>query len=160
MRAFLNEVTELDRRRITCQPIPARWATLASRRDLNWRRFPFDRNSLSDIPTDPGFFCFFVGPPPESLPPVGFPLYFGRTEHRNLRYRFAEYIQEQGDPTARPQVRDFLEIFEGELVFLCSTFSGTPEEMILTGRQILDALRPAFSETAYEAEAQPGQGAW
>ena len=160
MRAFLDELTELERRRITCQPIPARWAGLEARSDLDWRRFPFNRTAMGEIPTDPGFFCFFIGPPPESLPPVGFPIYFGRTEHRNLRFRFAQYIQEQGDPDIRPQVRDFLEVFEGELFFLCARFTGSPEEMTSTARQILDALRPAFSDPAYEAEAQPGQGAW
>jgi len=159
MRAFIDEVAELERRRITCQPIPARWATLATRADLNWQRFTFEAGATDQIPREPGFFCFFVGDPPATLPPVGFPLYFGRTD-RTLRRRFAVYLLEQQDDATRPQVRDFLEIFEGELTFYCSTFDGTPDQMSQTAHDIIDALRPAFSDPEYIAEAQVGEGAW
>ncbi len=159
MRAFLDDIAELERRKITCQPIPNLWSALGARTDIHWQRFPFVPGATNQIPREPGFFCFFVGDPPATLPAIGFPLYFGRTE-RTLRRRFATYVNEQQDAGLRPQVRDFLEVFEGELTFLCSPFDGTPEQMNDLARVILDALRPAFSDSGYEAEAQPGQGAW
>ena len=102
MRAFLDEAEEHALRLITCQPIPARWTALAQRTDLNWQKIAFNGAELNSVPREPGFFCFFIGPPPSSLPPVGYPLYFGKTE-RTLRRRFAEYIQEQHDRASRPQ---------------------------------------------------------
>lgn len=159
MKAFVNKGAELERRKITCQPIPALWAALGARTGIAWQRFPFDPSSVDQVPRQPGFFCFFVGDPPANLPAVGFPLYFGRTE-RTLRRKFALYVNEQRDGGIRPQTRDFLEIFEGELTFLCSPFDGPSDQMNDLAREMLDALRPSFSDFAYEAEARPGGGAW
>lgn len=158
MRAFYEDVAQLERRKITCQPIPARWGAFEGR-DMRWQKFPFAQAETGRIPRGPGFFCFFVGPPPASLPPVGYPLYFGRTED-TLRRRFAEYIQEQQGAVSRPQARDFLEIFEGELFFMCTTFDGDPEAAADAARELREALQPAFSDTEYEASVAPGEGAW
>lgn len=159
MKAFYDEVAEAERRVITCQPIPAKWATLAARTDIQWEKFPFEASAAGDIPRSPGFFCLFVGDPPADFPAVGFPLYFGRTD-RTLRRRFATLIQEQQGAVPRPQVRDFLEVFEGELTFLCSVYDGPADKMTETAQEILDALRPAFSDPEFAAAAQLGQGAW
>jgi hypothetical protein len=158
MRAFYEDVAQLERRKITCQPIPARWPAFA-RHAMRWQKFPFSQTEAGRVPREPGFFCFFVGQPPASLPPVGYPLYFGRTES-TLRRRFAEYIQEQQGVVSRPQVRDFLEIFEGELFFMCTTFNGSADEAAEAAREIREALQPAFGDSEYEASVELGQGAW
>ena len=38
MKAFVDEVTELERRKITCQPIPSLWAALGARTGIAWQR--------------------------------------------------------------------------------------------------------------------------
>lgn len=158
MQAFYEDVAQLERRKITCQPIAARWAAFEGRA-MQWQKFAFLQSEAGRLPREPGFFCFFVGPPPASLPPVGYPLYFGRTED-TLRRRFAEYIQEQQRTVSRPQERDFLEVFEGELFFMCTTFDGSPQEAATAAREIRAALQPAFGDSGYEASLKPPQGAW
>ncbi|HEY0034197.1 MAG TPA: hypothetical protein VGB81_13100, partial [Devosia sp.] len=102
---------------------------------------------------------FFVGPPPATLPPVGYPMYLGRTS-RTLRQRFREYLREQHDPTGRQHVRKFLNVFEGELSFMCTEFNGPYAQLVATERALLDAMMPAYSDSGYSAEVRAGRGAW
>ncbi len=158
MQAFYEDVAQLERRKITCQPISSRWAAFEGR-DMVWQKFPFAAGEAESLPRECGFFCLFVGPPPASLPPVGYPLYFGRTED-SLRRRFAELIQEQQRIVSRPQERDFLEVFEGELFFMCTPFDGSPDEVANAARELRAALMPAFGGSEYEASLEPPKGAW
>lgn len=159
MKAFLEGIAVDELRRIECQPFPARWAALAHRDELRWRAYPFEDAAAGRVPSEPGFYCFLVGPPPAALPQVGYPLYLGKTE-RTLRIRFREYLREQNDNTGRLHVRKFLNVFEGELTFMCTTFDGTHQEVIDTERALLDAMMPAYSDSGYTAEVRAGRGAW
>ena len=159
MKAFLEGIAGLELRKITCQPIPARWGAVAGRERLRWERFDFDAGAVDTIPQHPGFYCFFLGPPPDGLPPVGYPLYLGKTE-RTLRQRYREYLREQAAGEGRTHVRKFLDVFEGELAFLCTTFNGTHDEVMAMERALLDALMPAYSDSGYSAEVRAGRGAW
>jgi hypothetical protein len=159
MRAFLEDVAGLELRIISCQPIPARWSAFESNEDLSWIRIPFENGSIDSVPQSKGFYCFFVGPPAGALPPVGYPMYLGRTS-RTLQKRFSEYLHEQHDPAGRKHVRKFLNVFEGELTFMCTEFSGTYEELVATERVLLDAMMPAYSDSGYSAEVRAGRGAW
>lgn len=158
MKAFL-EGLGLEHRLITCQPIPARWAAFEARDDLTWTSIPFEAAAVDQVPQGHGFYCFFVGPPPNALPAVGYPLYLGRT-WRTLRQRFREYLREQNDPGGRYHVRKFLNVFEGELAFMCTEFNGTYDELVATERALLDAMMPAYSDSGYSAEVRAGRGAW
>jgi len=159
MRAFLEGVAGLELRKIICQPIPARWMTFTGRTELQWTRYPFDAAAFSRIPSEPGFYCFVVGPPPSTLPQVTFPMYLGKTE-RTLQIRFGEYLREQHDANGRLHVRKFLQVFEGELDFMCTVFRGTHQEVVDTERALLDAMMPSYSDSGYSAEIRAGRGAW
>lgn len=159
MKAFLEDIATLELRKITCQPVPARWASFHGRTDLQWQPFPFSAGALRRIPQQPGFYCFFVGPPPSCLPQVGYPMYLGKTE-RTLRTRFAEYLREQNEQSGRVHVRKFLNVFEGELMFMCTEFAGNHQEVLDTERALLDAMMPAYSDSGYSAEVRAGKGAW
>lgn len=159
MRAFLEDVATLELRIIRCQPIPARWAAFEGRADLDWIRVPFENGAIDRVPRSKGFYCFFVGPPAGALPPVGYPMYLGRT-WRTLRQRFSEYLREQHDPAGRQHVRKFLNVFEGELTFVCTGFNGTYKELVDTERALLDAVMPVYSDSGYSAEVRAGRGAW
>jgi len=159
MKAFLEDVLGLEGRLITCQPIPARWAPFGQRNDLNWISVPFDAAQRDQVPLARGFYCFFVGPPPGALPAVGYPMYLGRTG-RTLRTRFGEYLREQDDPGGRLHVRKFLNVFAGELTFMCTEFNGDDRALAETERALLNAVMPAYSDSGYSAETRAGRGAW
>lgn len=159
MRAFLEDIAGLELRVISCQPIPARWTAFEGRDDLNWIGIPFEERAINRVPRSQGFYCFFVGPPGGVLPPVGYPMYVGRTS-RTLRERFQEYLREQHDTAGRTHVRKFLNVFEGELTFMCSEFNGAYDELVATERALLDAIMPAYSDSGYSAEVRAGRGAW
>jgi len=159
MQAFLDGLARLELRVISCQPIPGRWAAFALRTDLNWMSYPFEPGAIDTIPLSQGFYCFFVGPPPSTLPPVGYPMYLGRTR-RTLRQRYREYLREQHEPTGRQHVRKFLNVFEGELTFMCTEFNGSYADLVATERSLLDAMMPAYSDSGYSAEVRAGRGAW
>lgn len=159
MKAFLEAEFGLELRLITCQPIPERWAAFDPRDDLEWKGFPFDPASRDLIPRSQGFYCFFVGPPPRALPSVGYPMYLGRTR-RTLRERFGEYLLERDDPAGRRHVRKFLNVFDGELTFMCTEFDGDYDALVATERALLDAVMPAYSDSGYSADVRAGRGAW
>lgn len=159
MNAFLEGIATLELRRIVCQPVPARWAPFHGRADLQWQPFPFNAAALQSIPQQPGFYCFFVGPPPAALPQVGYPMYLGKTE-RTLRARFAEYLREQNEDAGRVHVRKFLNVFENELTFMCTHFAGIRQEVKATETALLDAMMPAYSDSGYTAEVRAPREAW
>lgn len=69
-------------------------------------------------------------------------------------------MRERQDPAGRYHVRKFLNVFEGELTFMCTEFNGTYEELVATERELLDAMMPAYSDSGYSAEVRAGRGAW
>lgn len=159
MRAFLEGVAGLELRLITCQPIPARWTAFHGSNALTWEEIPFQPQSITQVPQIKGVYCFVVGPPPMSLPSVRYPMYVGRTK-RPLRERFQEYLREQHSPAGRYHVKKFLNVFEGELTFLCAQFAGTYQELVRAERDVMDAMMPAYSDSGYSAEVRAGRGAW
>lgn len=156
MDPFLESIAPLRLRVIRFQPVPSRWTAFAKRRDLNWQTQPFTDAVVDKIPTTPGLYCFFIGPPPSTLPPVGYPLYLGRSSI--LRRRFRQYLREANG--GRVRVREFLTTFKGELSFMYTEFKGTPAALVKTETALLDALMPAFSDSGYSAEVRAGRGAW
>lgn len=157
MDPFIEGLLSLEARRITCQPIPKRWIDFCGLHQLQWHRFSFNEASQDTIPEVPGFYCFLVGPAPSSLPPVGYPMYLGKTE-RTLRQRFYEYLNEQD--RGRVHVRKFLNVFRGELTFTCTAFRGNQGEVKLMETALLDALMPAYSDSGFSADVRAGRGAW
>lgn len=159
MRAFLEGLAGLELRLIRCQPIPARWVAFHSANALTWDEIPFNAQSLQTVPQVQGVYCFVVGPPPTSLPSVRYPMYVGQTK-RTLRQRFQEYLRERDDPAGRYHVRKFLNVFDGELTFMCAQFSGTYQALVRMERDVMDAVMPAYSDRGYSAEVRAGRGAW
>ena len=159
MNAFLLGIGEDELRLVKMQPWPKRWADFHAKHALTWTHFTFAAGSRAAIPTVPGLYCFFVGLPPGSLPPVGYPMYVGKTE-RTLRLRFGEYLREQHDDLGRVRVRKFLNVFEGELYFSCTPFSGTPAQVKEIETDLHNALMPAYSDVGYSAEIRQKRQAW
>lgn len=159
MDAFLLGLAEEDSRLVKMQPWPKRWADFHAKHQLVWTHFQFAPSSANVIPTVPGLYCFFVGQPPASLPPVGYPMYVGKTE-RTLRIRFGEYLREQNDPGGRVRVRKFLNVFEGELYFSCTPFNGTAAQVKEVETDLHNALMPAYSDIGYSAEVRQKRQAW
>ncbi|WP_139370466.1 GIY-YIG nuclease family protein, partial [Xanthomonas axonopodis] len=146
-------------RRIDCVPKPARWAKFADKRKLDWKHTSFDKDSHPLVPEIPGFYCFVVGLPGTSLPPIGYPLYVGKTE-RTLRKRFGEYLREQDSERGRVRVRKFIKVFKGELLFFYTHFDGTPDEVKEIETELHDALMPAYSDTGFSAEVRESRNAF
>ena len=159
MDAFLQGLAEGEQRLVTMQPWPKRWADFDARHTFVWSHFDFDRSTAPTIPDQPGFYVFFVGLPPVSLPPVGYPLYVGKTE-RTLRVRFSEYLREQHSARGRVRVRKFLSVFEGELYFSCAPFHGTPAEVKAVETELHNALMPPYSDIGFSADVREGRQAW
>lgn len=153
----MEGVLVLEARRIVCQPVPKRWTDFCELHQLQWDRFSFNEASLDTIPAVPGFYCFMIGPAPSGLPPVGYPMYLGKTE-RTLRARFYEYLREQEE--GRVHVRKFLNVFRGELTFTCTSFRGDKDIVKSIETALLDALMPAYSDSGFSADVRAGRGAW
>ena len=159
MDAFLLGLAEDDHRLVKMQPWPKRWAEFHAKHQLVWAHYSFAPGSANEIPTTPGLYCFFVGLPPASLPPVGFPMYVGKTE-RTLRVRFAEYLREQDNEKGRVRVRKFLNVFKDELYFSCTSFVGTGAQVKELETDLHNALMPAYSDIGYSAEVRQKRQAW
>lgn len=159
MDAFLEGLAEGRNRVVRCQPLPAKWAEFAQHHPFRWTNILFDAANIDQVPLTPGFYCFFVGLPPEALPPVGYPMYAGKTE-RTLRQRFREYLREKDENGGRVHVRTFLKVFEGELYFACTPFQGTSDEVRAIETQLLDALRPSYSDLGFSADVRAARQAW
>ncbi|WAC59650.1 hypothetical protein [Brevundimonas sp. SL130] len=159
MDAFLQSLAEGEQRLVKCQPMPSRWMAFAAKHPFTWTHVPFSAATGEQVPQEPGFYCFFVGLPPASLPPIGFPLYVGKTE-RTLRTRFREYVREKDDDEGRVRARKFLKVFEGELYFSFTVFRGTPAEVKAIETELHNALMPAYSDIGYDADVREARQAW
>lgn len=148
-----------DLRVIRCAPHPQRWAEFHSRHQIAWNYVPFDVSNTSQVPDEPGIYCFLVGPPQYSLPQVGYPMYIGKTE-RTLRKRFKEYIDEENDDKGRVRVRKFLKVFSGELVFASTIFKGSRKETLAMETEIMTAVMPAYSDLGFTATQRARRSAW
>jgi hypothetical protein len=153
MDAFLEELSDEAFRRATFYPMPARWAAFAAKHALVWTHIPFDAAHRPDVPNEPGLYCFLVGLPPAALPPLGYPLYVGKTD-RQLRTRFREYLSEKDDPGGRKRVRKILTVFQGELFFSCAPFAGSAEDRKAIETELHDALMPPYSDIGFTAEVR------
>jgi hypothetical protein len=153
------DVAVHELRTIKCAPYPARWLEFEQNYPLQWTYTPFDAAHLQYIPQEPGIYCFFVGMPPACLPPVGYPLYVGRTE-RTLRIRYSEYLDEEDDDVGRVRVRKFLKVFTGELHFAAATFHGDHDAIKALETAALDALMPTYSDLGFTAETRAKRSAW
>jgi hypothetical protein len=153
MDAFLEELSDDAFRRATFCPMPSRWAEFAARHDFAWEHVPFDPARQHEVPDEPGFYCFFIGLGPQVLPPIGYPLYVGKTE-RTLRLRFGEYVTEKNRANGRKRVRKFLKVFDGELIFSCTRFTGTPQQVKAIETELHDALMPPYSDIGFSAEVR------
>lgn len=159
MDAFLEELAADEMRKIKCFPMPRRWADFSAKHKLIWNHTPFDKASHPLVPNEPGFYCFVVGLPGTALPPIGYPLYVGKTE-RTLNTRFGEYLREQNSERGRVRVRKFIKVFEGELLFFFTHFNGTPDEVKKIETELHDALMPPYSDTGFSAEVRAPRNAF
>jgi len=153
MDAFLMSQSSDELRRLNCLPVPSAWIAFGQKYKLSWTAVPFGPTTSAGVPTVPGFYCFFVGYPPGGLPPVGYPLYVGKTE-RTLRRRFGEYLREKNSPSGRGRVRKFLKVFEDEIMFLFAPFHGTAKQVKEIETALHDALRPPYSDVGFSAEVR------
>ncbi len=153
MDAFLETLADEAFRRAHFCPRPSQWAAFAARRTLVWTHIPFDAAHRGTVPAEPGVYCFMVGLPPATLPPVGYPLYVGKTD-RQLRVRFREYLREKDDPGGRIRIRKLLTVFQGELFFSCAPFVGTKQERKAVEAELHDALMPPYSDIGFSAEVR------
>lgn len=151
MDAFLQSIAGFEQRRLTCIPMPVLWMAFDAKYGFQWTNIPFGLASRDLIPKAPGFYCFFIGLPPSTLPPVGYPVYVGKTE-RTLRERYNEYLREQDKSAGRKRARKFLKIFEGELTFSYITFDGSPADVKAIETDLHDALQPSYSNTGFSAD--------
>lgn len=151
MDAFQQEIQGFEQRRLNCVPVPKLWNAFHAKYQIEWTSVPFDVGSRPQIPQESGFYCFFIGLPPPTLPPVGYPVYVGKTE-RTLRVRFNEYLREQKDAKGRIRARKFLGIFEGELTFAFTAFNGTSAQIKEIETALHDALQPSYSDVGFSAE--------
>lgn len=151
MDAFLEELSDEAFRRATFYPVPSRWSEFAAKYTFSWTHVTFDAAQALNVPDLPGVYCFLVGLPPTSLPPIGYPLYVGKTD-RQLRTRFREYHAEKEDLGGRKRVRKMLTVFQGELVFSCVPFAGTAAERKQLETDLHDALMPPYSDIGFSAE--------
>ncbi|MCD9045526.1 hypothetical protein [Luteimonas sp. MHLX1A] len=159
MDAFLEGLAGDELRKISCLPKPARWADFSAKHRLAWQHTRFERANHSAIPAQPGFYCFVVGLLGPALPPIGYPLYVGKTE-RTLHKRFGEYLREQESARGRARVRKFIKVFEGELLFFFAHFYGTPQEVKDVEMELHDALMPAYSDIGFSAEVRAARSAF
>jgi hypothetical protein len=159
MDAFLEGLAGDEARRIDCVPKPARWADFSAKRKLDWKHIPFNKVNHAAVPEKPGFYCFVVGLPGTSLPPIGYPLYVGKTE-RTLRIRFGEYLKEEHSERGRVRVRKFIKAFQGELLFFYTDFHGTSAEVKEIETELHDALMPPYSDVGFSAEVRESRGAF
>lgn len=153
MNPFLETLSDDAFRKATFYPLPARWAAFTRRHPLVWTHVPFEAARREDVPQEPGLYCFMVGFPPANLPPVGYPLYVGKTDRR-LRTRCGEYLRERDDPGGRMRVRKMLNVFEGELFFSCAPFAGTAAARRAVETELHDALMPPYSDIGFSAEVR------
>ncbi|TIL65609.1 hypothetical protein [Mesorhizobium sp.] len=159
MDPFLLDLAADEMRTIKCAPYPARWLDFHQHYPLVWNFIPFAEANHAQVPDQAGIYCFFVGLPPSSLPPVGYPLYVGKTE-RTLRQRFIEYISEEDHDTGRVRVRKFLKVFQGELHFAAAAFQGTHDEIMTLETAAMEALMPVYSDLGFKAETRAKRSAW
>ena len=150
MEAFMQEIAVEEARLFTCQPMPLEWAKFASKYKFKWSQVHFHVDNAGKIPTAPGFYCFFIGVAPSSLPPIGYPLYVGKTE-RTLRLRFRDYVREKASGRGRVHIRRFLHAFDDELTFFYTPFKGTQKSVQKIERELHDALRPPFGQIGFSA---------
>lgn len=151
MEAFMQDVLLEDARRFTSQPMPLEWEKFAKKHKFKWSQVHFHGDNATKVPTKPGFYCFFIGVAPAALPPIGYPLYVGKTE-RTLRVRFGDYVREKKKVHGRLHIRRFLHIFENELTFYYTPFSGTKKSILKIESELHDALRPPFCQIGFSAE--------
>lgn len=159
MDAFLDTLSADSLRQIRCNPRPALWAAFAAKYNFLWEHTQFDAANRDNVPLEPGFYCFVVGLPGASLPPIGYPLYIGKTE-RTLRTRFGEYLREKDDEKGRVRVRKFIKVFDGELLFFFTNFHGTPEQVREIETELHDALMPPYSDTGFSADVRARRNAF
>lgn len=167
MDAFFEDMDELNRRTIKCAPYPSKWKKFSDRYDLAWKKVEFSEEKKEQIPEKPGIYCFFVGHEFGALPPVGYALYVGivgisekQKSLRTLRRRYAEYLSEKDNPAGRNHVRWFLNVFKGELVFLCAVSDMSPDDLKAMERALNDALMPPFSKRDFSAAVATQRNAW
>lgn len=159
MDAFMEELAGDEMRRIKCLPKPARWADFSAKRKLDWKHIEFTKANHPVVPDEPGFYCFVVGLPGTSLPPIGYPLYVGKTE-RTLKKRFGEYLREENSARGRIRIRKFLKVFKGELLFFYTDFHGTSAEVKEIETELHDALMPPYSDVGFSADVREPRGAF
>jgi hypothetical protein len=159
MDAFMEDLLTNEARKITCAPYRTRWIQFNSDYQLAWNYGEFNRQSHQSVPDFPGVYCFFVGHPGPSLPPVGYPLYAGQTE-RTLYIRYGDYLREKDSKFGRAHVRKFLNVFWGEVLFAFAVFSGDRDQVITLERRLNDALMPAYSRNDFSADTKAKRSAW
>lgn len=110
------------------------------------------------LPQQAGFYCFYVGEPPERLPQVLYPLYAGETG--NIRRRYGDYLVEKNDPYGRLTVREMLTVFSGEVAFAYALFAGERAERLQIEKQLNDALMPWYGVKDFSAGVKRGRRPW
>ena len=135
---LLNERAKLKTHRWSFPLWPRSWRAYNLPDSFSWEIYPFQRNQVNNIPSQPGIYSFVIQPGIASHFHCSYLMYIGRTE-RTLRVRFREYLRDQNNPEGRPKILELLNRYKGFLHFCCSTIEET--ERIT---EIEEALISAF----------------
>ena len=141
---------------------PQQWRTLDIP-SLDWEFVRFSKENKETIPQKKGIYCFIIRHDHAALPMHGYIAYVGLTgksEQRNLRVRYSEYLRDQVRPK-RIHIHQMLNRWSDDLYFYFSVVENNDIGLTTIETALLDALIPPFNEKDFSAElGQNIKAAW
>ena len=144
LKADLDKRVQLRAHRWSIPLWPQQWAAYNLPDSLNWEIYPFQRDQIENIPSQPGVYSFVIQPGIASHPVCSYLMYIGQTE-RTLQDRFKEYFYEQNNLAGRPKILDLLNLYEGYLHFCCSTIK-KKERITEIEKALINAFLPPCND--------------
>lgn len=147
---FIDLVKEAKAHKHSFMLWPHRWKSYHSSIHFHWTIYPFEKQSIPQIPDKAGVYAFLIQPRIASLD-VSYLMYIGQTK-RSLRKRFQEYLREATSQSGRPKVLMLLDLYKGFLYFSCATLNASTSLKSIED-ELLNAFIPPMNEQ-YPAEVR------
>lgn len=138
-RNFVDVVSDAKAHEVRLMLWPTRWLQYQHLHDLQWQVFEFNRQTIPNIPNEPGVYSFLVQPRIACNLDASYLMYVGKTD-RSLRQRYREYLREVDCTTGRPQIIHTLIRYSGHVFFSCASVIN----QLITPAQVEDELLKAF----------------
>ena len=140
----LNKQAQLKIHRWPFTLWPQLWRAYSLPDSFNWEIYPFQRNQIGNIPSQPGIYSFVIQSGIASHPHGSYLMYIGKAE-RTLQVRFREYLREQNNPEGRPKILELLNLYQGYLHFCCSIIQDKARIPAIEGA-LINAFRPPCND--------------